>query len=149
MATTTPAVVLAGKVATVHLCCARRRYAGRPFVRAVPHQQQAAFVAGHRWAFACWGGVPPTVGYANLTPAVRTVLTGHTREEQDAFVSRRLHDCYAALCCDPAAGHAKGAVEHLVGTIRRRDLAPPPEGRDRDERNAPLLASGQREGAAG
>ena len=144
----TAQVVLAGRVATVHLFCARLRYSGMPFVMAFPHQQQEAFFAGHRWAFDFWGGVPQTVVYDNLTAAVRAVLTGHTREEQDAFVSLRMHYCYEAIFCNPAAGHEKGAVENLVGTIRRRYLAPPPEVRDLDELNAHLLASCQREGEA-
>jgi len=144
----TAQVVLGGKIATVHLFCARLRYSGMPFVMAFPHEQQEAFFAGHRWAFDFWGGVPQTVVYDNLATAVRRVLTGHAREEQDAFVSLRMHYCYEAIFCNPASGHEKGAVENLVGTMRRRYLAPMPEVRDLDELNAHLLASCRREGAA-
>ncbi|MDQ3922286.1 MAG: IS21 family transposase [Actinomycetota bacterium] len=144
----TAQVVLLGKITTVQLFCARLRYSGMPFVIAFPHQQQEAFFAGHRRAFEFWGGVPATVVYDNLTTAVRTVLVGHTREEQDGFVSLRMHYCYEAIFCNPAAGHEKGAVENLVGTIRRRYLSPMPQVRDLDELNAYLLACCQREGEA-
>ena len=79
-----------------------------PFVAAFRHEQQEAFFEGHRRAFACWGGVPATVVYDNLATAVRKVLVGHTREEQDAFVSLRMHYCYEAIFCNPASGHEKG-----------------------------------------
>ena len=143
----TAQVVLGGRIATVHLFCARLRYSGMPFVSAFPHEQQEAFFTGHREAFLFWGGVPQAVVYDNLATAVRTVLVGHTREEQDAFVSLRMHYCYEAIFCNPAAGHEKGAVENLVGTVRRRYLSPMPECRDLAELNAYLRACCQREGA--
>ena len=142
----TAQVVLAGKITTVHLFCARLRYSGMPFVAAFRHEQQEAFFEGHRRAFDFWGGVPATVVYDNLATAVRRVLVGHTREEQDAFVSLRMHYCYEAIFCNPASGHEKGAVENLVGTFRRRYLAPMPECRDLEELNAQLLAGCRREG---
>jgi transposase len=144
----TAQVVLAGRITTVHLFCARLRYSGMPFAMAFPHEQQEAFFSGHREAFRFWGGVPQTVVYDNLTAAVRAVLVGHARQEQDAFVSLRLHYCYEALFCNPGAGWEKGAVENLVGTMRRRYLAPMPEVRDFDELNAYLRACCQREGDA-
>jgi transposase len=144
----TAQVVLAGQIATAHLFCARLRYSGMPFVMAFPHQQQEAFFAGHRRMFEWWGGVPQLVVYDNLTTAVRQVLTGHQRAEQEAFVSLRTHYCYEAVFCNPAAGHEKGAVENLVGTIRRRYLSPMPAVRDFAELNAYLRVCCEREGQA-
>jgi transposase len=144
----TAQVVLAGAITTVHLFCARLRYSGMPFVMAFPHEQQEAFFTGHRQMFEWWGGVPQAVVYDNLTTAVRRVLTGRRREEQEAFVSLRTHYCYEAVFCNPAAGHEKGAVENLVGTLRRRYLAPMPAVRDFAELNAYLRACCEREGQA-
>ncbi len=144
----TAQVILAGKLATVHLFCGRLRYSGMPFVLAFPHEQQEAFFTGHRRMFEQWGGVPATVVYDNLTTAVRKVLAGHGREEQAAFVSLRMHYCYEAICCNPASGWEKGAVENLVGTIRRRYLAPMPEVRDFAALNTYLAGCCQREGEA-
>lgn len=142
----TAKVVLAGRVSEVALFCARLRYSGMPFLRAFPHQAQEAFFAGHRAAFEFWGGVPKAVVYDNLGTAVRKVLTGHRRDEQEAFVSLRMHYLYEAIFCNPAAGHEKGAVENLVGTARRRYLSPMPEIRDFAALNAYLLACCDREG---
>jgi transposase len=142
----TAQAILAGKLATVHLFCARLRYSGMPFVMAFPHQAQEAFFAGHRAAFEFWGGAPKAVVYDNLGTAVRKVLTGHRREEQEAFVGLRMHYFYEAVFCNPASGWEKGAVENLVGTIRRRYLSPMPEVRDLAALNTYLLACCEREG---
>lgn len=144
----TAQVIMAGVRTTAHLFCARLRYSGMPFVVAFPHEQQEAFFAGHRQMFEWWGGVPRLVVYDNLTTAVRKVLAGRRRDEQDAFVSLRTHYCYEAVFCNPAAGHEKGAVENLVGTIRRRYLSPMPEVCDFPELNAYLRACCEREGQA-
>lgn len=144
----TAKVILDGRITEVALFCARLRYSGMPFLMAFPQQGQEAFFAGHRAAFEFWGGVPQTVVYDNLTTAVRKVLTGHRREEQEAFVSLRMHYVYEAIFCNPAAGHEKGAVENLVGTARRRYLAPMPEVRDFAALNIYLRGCCEREGQA-
>ena len=120
----TAQVILAGRLETVHLFCARLRYSGAPFVMAFPCERQEAFFAGHVAAFAFWDGVPRLVVYDNLTTAVRRVLEGRRRAEQDAFVGLRTHYLYEAVFCQPAAGHEKGSVENLVGYFRRRYLTP-------------------------
>jgi len=122
----TAQIILNGVVTTAHLFCARLRYSSMPFVMAFPHEQQEAFFEGHRQAFEHWGGVPKHVVYDNLTTAVQQVLAGHGRVEQQAFVCLRMHYLFEAVFCNVASGHEKGSVESLVGTIRRRYLAPMP-----------------------
>jgi transposase len=141
----TAQVILDGVVTTAHLFCARLRYSGMPFVMAFPHEQQEAFFEGHRQAFEHWGGVPKRVVYDNLTTAVQQVLAGHGRIEQEAFVCLRMHYLYEAVFCNVASGHEKGSVESLVGTIRRRYLAPMPAVGSWAELNAYLWACCQRE----
>jgi transposase len=141
----TAQVILDGVVTTVHLFCARLRYSGMPFVMAFPHEQQEAFFEGHRQAFEHWGGVPKRVVYDNLTTAGQQVLAGHGRVEQEAFVCLRMHYLYEAVFCNVASGHEKGSVESLVGTIRRRYLAPMPTVGSWAELNAYLWACCQRE----
>ena len=138
-------VILDGVVTQAHLFCARLRYSGMPFVMAFPHEQQEAFFEGHRRAFERWGGVPQRVVYDNLTTAVQQVLAGHGRIEQEAFVCLRMHYLYDAVFCNVAAGHEKGGVESLVGTIRRRYLSPMPTVRSWAELNAYLWDCCQRE----
>jgi hypothetical protein len=141
----TAQVILDGVVTTVHLFCARLRYSGMPFVMAFPHEQQEAFFEGHRRAFEHWGGVPKRVVYDNLTTAVQQVLAGHGRIEQQAFVCLRMHYLYEAVFCNVASGHEKGSVESLVGTIRRRYLAPMPAVTSWTELNGYLRECCQRE----
>ncbi len=141
----TAQVILDGVVTTAHLFCARLRYSGMPFVMAFPHEQQEAFFEGHRQAFEHWGGVPKRVVYDNLTTAVQQVLAGHGRVEQEAFVCLRMHYLYEAVFCNVAAGHEKGSVESLVGTIRRRYLSPMPTVGSWAELNAYLWTCCQRE----
>ena len=112
---------------------------------AFPHEQQEAFFAGHLRAFEHSGGVPKRVVYDNLTTAVQHVLAGHGRREQQAFVTLRMHYLYEAVFCNVAAGHEKGSVESLVGTIRRRYLAPMPAVCAWTELNDYLWACCQRE----
>jgi transposase len=119
-------VILDGVVTTAHLFCARLRYAGMPFVMACPHEQQDAFFEGHRHAFEHGGGVPKRMVYDHLTTAVQQVLAGQGRVEQEAFVCLRRHYLDEAVVCNVASGDEQGSVESLVGTIRRRYLAPMP-----------------------
>ncbi len=141
----TAQVVLDGMVTTAHLFCARLRYSGMPFVMAFPHEQQEAFFEGHRRAFEHWGGVPKRMVYDNLTTAVQQVLAGRGRVEQDAFVCLRMHYLFEAVFCNVASGHEKGSVESLVGTIRRRYLAPVPTFGSWADLNAYLWECCQRE----
>lgn len=135
----TAQVIMAGQVVTAHLFCARLRYSNLPFVMAFPHEQQEALFAGHRHAFEFWGAVPHSLTYDNLTTAVRTILTGHRRAEQTAFVGLKMTYLFEAVFCNVEAGHEKGNVENLVGTVRRQALAPMPVVRDWDDLNARLL----------
>jgi hypothetical protein len=56
-----------------------------------------------------------------------------------------MHYLYEAVFCNVASGHEKGSVESLVGTIRRRYLAPMPSVGSWAELNAYLWACCQRE----
>jgi transposase len=80
-------VRLAGEELQVPFLAARLRYCGAMFVAAFPTERQDAFLLGQRWAFEFWGGVPKSVVYDNLEPAVSRLLRGHSRQEQQAFWS--------------------------------------------------------------
>lgn len=133
-------VVLAGEVVTAHLFCTRLRYSNLPFVMAFPHEQQEALFAGHRAAFEFWEAVPREISYDNLTTAVERLLTGHSREERAAFVGLKMTYLFESVFCNRAAGHEKGNVENLVGTVRRQALSPMPVVADWGELNAHLRA---------
>ena len=129
-------VRLRGEEVPVPFLAARLRYSGTMFVAAFPTERQDAFLLGQRWAFEFWGGVPKSVVYDNLKPAVTRLLRGHSRQEQQAF--RHFHSVYGyeAIFANPAAGWEKGSVENLVGYARRTYFVPVPAAESFDDLNA-------------
>lgn len=140
-------VRMAGEDRQVRLFCMRSRYSGLAFVRAYPYERQEMFLDGHLHAFAFYGGVFPIVVYDNLTTAVRQILRGKARVEQDRFTAFRSAYTFQARFCTPAQGREKGGVEGLVGFARRNFLVPLPEVQDFDELNDLLLKRCLEQGA--
>lgn len=77
-------------------------------------------------AFRYFEGVPHRITYDNLKAAVFKILTGHTRLEQQAFITFRSHYLFESHYCTPGQGHEKGGVEHSVGFGRRNFMVPIP-----------------------
>lgn len=127
---------------SIRLC-----YSLKPFVCAFPAARQECFFAAHEAAFALWGGVPRRITYDNLTSAVRKVLEGRNRVEQEAFVAFRGHHLFASHFCLPGqeGAHEKPLVESLVGYSRRNFLVPVPDLPSWEALNAYLYACCARE----
>jgi transposase len=119
-------VEIAGTSVAAHLFCLRLRASGVPFAWAAPTEKLEAFLEGHRRAFEWLGGVPAECVYDNLKTAVLRILAGPEREEHIHFASLRAHYLFDSLFCRPGEGHEKGAVENLVGYVRRNALVPVP-----------------------
>lgn len=119
--------IIAGKLETVHYCAVKLCFSQLPFVVAFPHERQEAFLEGLAESFAFFGGVPARVSLDNATSLVKTILSGHQREEQTAFIAFRSHYLFSSYFCTPGEGHEKGKVENLVGTSRRACFVPLPE----------------------
>ena len=130
---------IGGESRQVKLFCMRSRYSGKAFVRAYWWERQEMFLDAHMRAFAFYGGVYPVLVYDNLTVAVKQILRGRARVEQDRFTAFRSYYTFEARFCNPAKGQEKGGVEGLVGFSRRNFLVPIPEVRDLDELNDLLL----------
>jgi transposase len=122
----------------VKIFCMRSRYSGKAFVRAYWRERQEMFLDAHMRAFSFYGGVFPVLVYDNLTVAVKQVLRGRARVEQNQFVAFRSYYTFEARFCNPAKGQEKGGVEGLVGFSRRNFLVPIPEVRDLEELNGLL-----------
>jgi transposase len=133
-------VSIAGERLQIKLFCMRSRYSGKSFVRAYPWERQEMFFDGHIRAFSFYGGAFPILVYDNLTVAVRQILRGKARIEQERFTSFRSYHTFEARFCNPEKGQEKGGVEGLVGFSRRNFLVPIPEVKDFDELNDMLLA---------
>ena len=74
-----------GEDVQVKLFCMRSWYSGKSFVRAYPGERQEMFLDGHIRAFDWYGGVFPTVVFDNLKTAVKRILRGQARIEQERF----------------------------------------------------------------
>lgn len=138
-------VEMGGAAVVVHLFCLRMRASEVPFVWAAPTEKLEAFLEGHRRAFEWLGGVPDQCLYDNPKTAVVRILAGPERVEHTVFSSLRAHYLFDSLFCRPAEGHEKGAVENLVGYVRRNALVPVPSVASWDELNTHLLAWSERE----
>lgn len=141
-------VKLAGQQVTVQFLVIRLCYSRKIFIMAFPSQKQECFFAGHVAAFHHFGGVPRRLSYDNLKTAVKRVLTGHNREEQERFIVFRSHYLYESHFCTPGQGHEKGQVEGGVGYARRNFMTPLLEAADFADLNEQLrqacLADDQR-----
>jgi transposase len=132
-------VIMGGEPVTVELFMIRLCYSRRLFVMAFPFQKQEAFFLGHVRAFHYFGGVPHRLSYDNLTTAVKRILKGRNRTEQEAFIVFRSHYLFESHFCTPRQPHEKGGIESDVGFSRRNYLVPPPKVASFQELNQFLL----------
>ena len=84
------------------------------------------FFDAHMRAFAYYQGIFRQLVYDNLRPAVKKILRGKKRVEQEGFVSFRSYYTYEARFCNRGKGQEKGGVEGLIGYARRNFLVPLP-----------------------
>ena len=131
--------IIAGVLVTVQLFVMRLCYSRKLFVRAFPAQKQEAFFEGHVRAFHHFQGIPWRIAYDNLKVAVKRILEGRSRQEQEAFIIFRSHYLFESRFCTPGQGHEKGRVEKGVGFSRRNFMVPIPEVDSFAELNAHLL----------
>lgn len=120
-------VIMNGEQTTVQLFFMKLSYSRRTFMMAFPSQKQEAFFLGHVRAFDFFEGVPQRISYDNLKTAVKEILEGRHRVEQEAFFHFRGTYLFDSHFCTPGAGNEKGQVEHSVGFNRRNFLVPLPE----------------------
>ena len=123
----------------VQVFCMKMCYSGKPFVVTFPTQRQEAFFEGHRQAFDWYEGVPVRISYDNLTTAVRKVLRGHNRKEQEAFIAFRSHYLFDSHFATPGRPREQGRIESLVGYARRNYFVPIPRVKSYEELNRLLL----------
>lgn len=121
-------VEIAGQRRKVYLFVMRACFSGAAFVIAFERQTQQAFLEGHVEAFRFFGGSFAVIRYDNLRAAVKQVLRGRRRVEQDRFVALRSHYLYESVFTrrGKEGAHEKGGVEGEVGRYRRRHLVPVP-----------------------
>lgn len=138
-------VKIAGIEKRVYLFCLRMRASQVPFAKAFPTEKLEAFLAGHADAFEWLGGVPGHCVFDNPKTAVTRILAGPWREEHQVFSSLKAHYLFDADFCNPARGNEKGAVENLVGYVRRNALVPVRDYPSFEALNAHLLKWSEKE----
>jgi transposase len=111
--------VIDGEDQKVNVFCLRSMGSGGAFHRAYPHASQQAFLEAHESAFEYFGGVFKTLRYDNLGSAVKKILRGYDREQNERFIAFRSHWGFKSEFCMPAKGNQKGGVEGENGYYRR------------------------------
>jgi len=135
----TATAIIGGTRTTLKFFCIRSKYSGKHLVRAYPCERQQAFFDAHLHAFQFFDGIFAVLIYDNLTTAVRKVLRGKNRIEQESYRKFRVYHNFEARFTNPAAGNEKGGVEGLVGFARRNYMVPVPEVASIDDLNVKLL----------
>ncbi len=135
----TATAVLSGEETRLKFFCMRSKFSGKHFVRFYPCERQQAFFDAHIHAFSFFDGVFPVLIYDNLTAAVRKVLQGHDRIEQESFTRFRAYYNFEARFCNRGQGHEKGGVEGLIGFARRNYMVPVPVAANLAELNEKIL----------
>jgi transposase len=120
-------VIVDGEATIAQFFVLRLCYSGACLVVAYPNQKQEAFFDGHQQNFEFLGGVPQRIIYDNLTTAVKKVLSGRNRQEQDSFTAFRSHFLFESVFCQLAKGNEKGGVENIIGYVRRNFFVPVPK----------------------
>jgi len=123
----------------VRFLAMRSRYSGKHFVRAYLCEKQQAFFDAHIHAFNFFGGIFPTLVYDNLTSAVKEILVGRKRVEQEEFIKFRSYYNFEARFCNPGQAHEKGGIEGGIRFIRQNYFVPVPRVKDIEELNEELL----------
>ena len=131
--------IISGEEIRLKFFCMRSKYSGKHFVRFYLCERQQAFFDAHAQAFSFFGGVFPILIYDNLTTAIRKVLRGRDRLEQEQFSKFKAYYSFDARFCNPDSGHEKGGVEGLVGVARRNYMVPIPEAKSLDDLNEKIL----------
>ena len=122
----------------------RLSFSGRAAHRAFATQGQEAFLEGHVYGFDRLGGVPvDKIRYDNLNSAVKQVLFGRSRQENERWIAFRSHYGFEAWYCQPGheGSHEKGGVEGEGGRFRRNHCVPMPVVDSIEELNAVLAAA--------
>ncbi len=107
----------------VYIFVATLPYSNSRFISAYMNCNRQSFFDGHIRAFDFFGGVPKRIRYDNLRSAVKKVLKGSSRIEQDKMIHFKTFFHFETNYCNVAKGNEKGNVENAVGYAKRRFLS--------------------------
>jgi len=84
------------------------------YFQVFPSENTECLLEGLQRMFHYMGGVPQTIRFDNLTPAVKRIFSKGERELTDTFERFVLHYGFQYEFCNPAKGNEKGHVESMV-----------------------------------
>ncbi|SES38864.1 IS21 family transposase [Salisediminibacterium halotolerans] len=99
-------------------------YSNGFYVQVFESENQDGFLEGMKRFFDQMNGVPRTIRFDNLSPAVKKVLAGGERALTEGFRAFALHYGFDYEFCNPGAGHEKGHVEAMVKYVRNNFFLP-------------------------
>ncbi|MDQ0341203.1 transposase [Caldalkalibacillus uzonensis] len=99
-------------------------YSNAFYVQVFESQNTECFLEGLKRIFHHMGGVPTTIRFDNLAPAVKKIHPNGQRELTDAFQRFVWHYGFEYEFCNPGSGHEKGHVEAMVKYIRHNFFLP-------------------------
>lgn len=118
---------LRGKETKAHIFVLKLRGSGGYYAIAYPFEKQEAFFDAHIKCFEFMNGVPYKIAYDNLRTAVKKILQGCNREEQEQFIALRTHYLYESTFCKPNKGNEKGGVENAAKQVVKKFFVPYPD----------------------
>ncbi|MFC0015547.1 IS21 family transposase, partial [Allobacillus sp. GCM10007490] len=94
------------------------------YFQVFPSENTECLLEGLQRMFRHMGGVPATIRFDNLSPAVKKIRAKGERELTDTFERFVLHYGFKYEFCNPGKGNEKGHVEAMVKYVRNNFLLP-------------------------
>lgn len=108
------------------------------YFQVFPSENTECLLEGLQRMFHHMGGVPKSIRFDNLSPAVKKIRAKGERELTDTFERFVLHYGFAYEFCNPNKGNEKGHVEAMVKYVRNNFLLPENTILDLDQFNQTL-----------
>ncbi|SDI44800.1 Transposase [Alteribacillus persepolensis] len=99
-------------------------YSNTFYFQVFPSENTECLLEGLSRMFRYMGGVPKTIRFDNLSPAVKKIKSKGERELTDTFERFVLHYGFHYEFCNPGKGNEKGHVEAMVKYVRNNYLLP-------------------------
>ncbi|WP_188208282.1 IS21 family transposase [Alkalibacillus aidingensis] len=99
-------------------------YSNSFYFQVFPSENTECLLEGLQRMFIHMGGVPHTIRFDNLSPAVKKILAKGERELTDTFERFVLHYGFQYEFCNPGKGNEKGHVEAMVKYVRNNFFLP-------------------------
>ncbi|MEN1970713.1 IS21 family transposase, partial [Lentibacillus sp. N15] len=118
-------------------------YSNGFYFQVFPSENTECLLEGLQRIFCHMGGVPRTIRFDNLSPAVKKIRAKGERELTDTFDRFVLHYGFTYEFCNPGKGNEKGHVEAMVKYVRNNFLLPENTILDLDQFNETLWESAE------